>query len=204
MTDWVDVVSKVVLGVVGLYFAHSLGRKTRQEIQAKVADKRFEAYAALWVETKTAAGIRELTGQGPLTPDERKQLATSLTAWYYDKGNGMLLSENTRKIFLEAKHNLIRKVDDLTPQSLQHAIRESSEPDLVWGSASIRQISLLRNSMRADLAIYSSPANATGGQAGLWPQDIEFLIACEVDLTRRPWRPSHRAPGETGRMPHDA
>jgi hypothetical protein len=48
----------------------------------------------------------------------RLALADRLTTWYYDCGNGMLLSETTRKIFLEAKHNLVRGDDDLTPMSL--------------------------------------------------------------------------------------
>jgi hypothetical protein len=103
------------------------------------------------------AGIRVLTGAGGLGKAERKQLAESLTTWYYDKGNGMLLSEDTRKIFLEAKHNLIRGAGALTPQSLRRTLLESLDPDSVWGSASLRQVSLLRNSTRADLAIYSSP-----------------------------------------------
>ena len=77
------------LGVAGLYFAHSLRRRTNQEISLNVAAKRFDAYVALWAETKAAAGMRTLTGQGPLSPGERGQLAERLTEWYYDKGNGM-------------------------------------------------------------------------------------------------------------------
>ena len=217
-TDLADIGVKLVLGVAGLYFVNSLGRKSRQEIQAKVADERFEAYAALWFETRVAAGIRTLTGEGPLTQAERKELAENLTAWYYDKGNGMLLSEDTRKIFLEAKHNLIRQADALTPRSLSQAVLESQDHrDSVWGSASLRQVSLLRNSMRADLAIYSSPASPGGGQSRLSPQDREFLKACDVRLWRRPWRPSMRellfrlfsrdnakSGGEAGTGPPDA
>jgi hypothetical protein len=216
LTNWTDL-GKLLLGAAGLYFVNSLGRKNRQEIQAKVADQRFEAYAALWVETKLAAGIRVLTGEGPLTQAERKQLAERLTTWYYAKGNGMLLSEDTRKIFIEAKHNLIREPNALRPLSLSQTVRDSSDPDSVWGAASLRQISLLRNSMRADLAIYSSPASPAGGKAGLKPQDKEFLKACEVQLWRRPWRSTLRgvlsrllsrgnagSAGEAGTGPPDA
>jgi hypothetical protein len=192
VTDWAVAGVTAVLGGIGLYFAHSIRRRFRQEIQARVADRRFKAYAALWAETKVAAGIRELTGQGGLSLEERKQLADKLTTWYYERGNGMLLSADTRKIFLEAKHNLIRDIENLTPVSLKERVKGSLKPETEWGMASLRQISLLRNSMRADLAIYASPASPTGKQAGLDPGDREFLVACKIDLNRRPWRPSLR------------
>jgi hypothetical protein len=196
MTDWVDVGVTAgitaALGVAGLYFAHSIRRRTNQETQLTVADKRFAAYGALWGETKAAAGMRTLTGQGPLTPDERTQLAERFTDWYYDKGNGMLLSEETRKVFLEAKHNLIRPLEELNPESLRRKIEASSEPERLWGEASLRQISLLRNAMRADLAIYTSPAAAVRRKGGLDSEDKAFLRASEVDLNRRPWRSSRR------------
>jgi hypothetical protein len=205
MTDWVDVgvtaVITAALGVAGLYFANSIRRRTNQETQLNVAAKRFEAYAALWAETKAAAGMRALTGQGALTLDERRRLAERLTDWYYDKGNGMLLSEETRKVFLEAKHNLIRPLQQLTPESLRQKIAASSKPEKLWGEASLRQISLIRNAMRADLAIYTSPAAAARRKRGLDDEDKAFLRAAEVDLNQRPWRASRRERLRSHRAP---
>jgi hypothetical protein len=198
MTDWADVGVTagitVALGAAGLYLAHSVRRRTNQQIQLNVADKRFAAYAALWAETKAAPGMHTLTGEGPLKPDERRRLADRLTEWYYDNGNGMLLSEETRKVFLEAKHNLIRPVELLTPKSRQRKIEASSEAerDGLWGEASLQQISLLRNAMRADFAVYTSPAGAKRMRKGLTSEDREFLLDCGVDLNRRPWRTSRR------------
>lgn len=198
MTDWADIgvtaVITVVLGAAGLYLAHSVRRRTNQQIQLNVADKRFTAYAALWTETKAAPGMRTLTGEGFLKPEERRRLADRLTEWYYEKGNGMFLSEETRKVFLEAKHNLIRPVELLTPESRRQMIEASPEAKKhqLWGEASLKQISLVRNAMRADFAIYTSPANAKRMRKRLTSEDREFLLESGVDLNRRPWRLSRR------------
>lgn len=73
--------------------------------------------------------------------------------------------------------------------SLRQRIKGSSDPEAVWGEASLRQVSLLRASMRADLAIYSSPASPTGRGPELGKEDREFLVASKVTLNRQPWRP---------------
>ena len=93
---------------------------------------------------------------------------------------------------MEAKHNLVRRVEDLTPVSLRQRVKGSSDPEAVWGKASLRQVSLLRASMRADLAIYSSPASPTGRGPELGKEDREFLVASKVNLNRQPWRPPFR------------
>jgi hypothetical protein len=77
--------------------------------------------------------------------------------WYYDSGNGMQLSQETRNIYLAAKENLICEVDALKPASLQKQVQASDDLDTIRGWASIRQFSLLRTAMRGDIAIYTSP-----------------------------------------------
>ena len=161
----------------------------RGQIQARVAEKRFDSYAKLWAEFKVASPLRRVTGEGPLSQDERHTLYGKLTNWYYDSGNGMLLSQETRNIYLVAKENLICGVDALKPASLQKKVQASKEPDADRGSASIRQFSLLRTAMRGDIAIYTSP----WGQK-LDEEDRQFLDACRVDLNREPWRSSARDP----------
>lgn len=193
MTAWVATLVTLVLGGIGLYFTNSIRHRFRQDVQSRVADKRFEAYAALWAETKIAAGIRVLTGEGGLSLEERKQLADSLTTWYYDRGNGMLLSARTRKIFLEAKHNLVRGVDQLTPKSLKEKLTSNPKiEEIERGKASLWQVSLLRASMRADFEIYSGPANPTGREPELDKEAREFLIESKVNPNKRPWRPPLR------------
>jgi hypothetical protein len=99
----------------------------------------------------------------------------------------MFLSQDTRNIYLVAKENLICEVEALRPAGLQKKVQASDDPDAVRGWASIRQFSLLRTSMRGDIAIYTSP----WGQ-NLEEADKEFLDACGVDLNGEPWRSSAR------------
>ena len=49
--------------------------------------------------------------------DQLRQMALydTLTAWYFKGGNGMVLAENTRNIYLTAKQNLICRADKLQP-----------------------------------------------------------------------------------------
>ncbi len=91
MTEWIGIAVTAVLTLAGLYFGNSLRIKTRTDVEANVAEKRFAAYAALWAQTKTASPMRGV----PLTRAERSQLYDQLTDWYYDGGNGMLLTEET-------------------------------------------------------------------------------------------------------------
>jgi hypothetical protein len=183
VAEWVNIAVTVVLGVVGLYLAHSI----RRQVQERVAEKRLDAYGRLWEEMKVASPLRRVTKEGPLSREERHALYDKLTELYYGHGDGMLLSLQTRNIYLAAKENLICGVDELEPAALARRVRSNDDPDEVRGWASIRQLSLLRTSMRGDIAIYSSP----WGQR-LDTADKEFLIACGVDLNREPWRSSSR------------
>jgi hypothetical protein len=177
MAEWVGIVVTAVLTVAALYYGQSLRRRIRAEVEAKVAEKRFEAYAALWQKTKTASPMRD----APLTPDERSQLFKDLTDWYYDSGHGMLLTQQTRNIYLTAKKNLTCPVEELEPASLKEHV--ALKGDAARSSTSIDQLSLLRTSMRADVEIYTQPYDEE-----LSPDDVEFLHACKVDLSRPPWR----------------
>jgi hypothetical protein len=192
MAEWVDIAVTLALGVVGLSLVHSL----RRQIAAKVAEKRFDSYAALWEKLKVASPLRTVTNEGPLTREERRTLYDELTDWYYDGGNGMLLSEQARNVYLAAKENLVCEVDELRPESLRAKVKQSVDPDGVRGWASIRQFSLLRTAIRGDIAIYTSPWGRV-----LDDEDREFLLACGVDLDREPWRTSARGvlPGRRSR-----
>ena len=93
----------------------------------------------------------------------------------------MLLTEQTRNIYLKAKRNLTCPVAKLEPASFREQV--ALEGEAARSSKSIRQLSLLRTSMRADVEIYTQPY-----EEELSPDDIEFLRACKVDLDRPPWR----------------
>ena len=114
MADWIGIGVTAVLTVAALYFGTSLRWKWRAEVDVNVAKLRFASYAALWEATKTASPMRG----APLTSDDRKDLFDCLTDWYYKAGNGMLLAEGTRNIYLKAKKNLTCRTEDLVPPSL--------------------------------------------------------------------------------------
>jgi hypothetical protein len=96
----------------------------------------------------------------------------------------MLLTEPTRNIYLRAKANLTCPREELVPASLRD---RAAEDDAVRGWASIDQFSLLRTSMRADVEISTQPYDEE-----LSPADVSFLEACNVDLSRPPWRDAAR------------
>jgi len=177
LAEWLGIVVTAVLGVAALYYGQSLRRRMRAEVEAKVAEKRFAAYAALWAKTKTASPMRDT----PLSQKDRSQLFKDLTDWYYDSGHGMLLSEQTRNIHLKAKKNLTCPLEALEPASLAERVALGDEADR--SSANIDQLSLLRTSMRSDIQIYTQPYDEE-----LSPEDIAFLEACKVDLGQPPWR----------------
>jgi hypothetical protein len=201
LSDWPTIAVTAVLGLGGLYVGNSIHRKTRAEIESKVAERRLEAYYELWKKMKDAAPIRREDAR-PFDEDSRSRLYDQLTHWYFEEGNGMVLGEDTRRIYLRAKENLICDRDDLRPSSLRQCSQQAAAPNendtdlkgdaLDRARLSMRQLSLLRTSMRADLLVYSQPS----GQR-LSPEDKAFLKDCDVQTWRRPWR---RTLGETLRL----
>jgi hypothetical protein len=172
----------ILITAAGLYLGQSIRRKTRAEIEQQVAGRRLEAYDELWSKTPIAMG----GGAALASAAAREKLYAELTAWYYEGGNGMVLSEQTRNVYLAAKANLVCAPDELQPPALADRVGrlEGADREAERGRASTRQFSLLRTSMRADL-VYTGP----WGQR-LDREDRQFLRACGVRQWRRPWRPS--------------
>jgi hypothetical protein len=183
MTDLASITVTAGLGIAGLYLGQSLRRKTRAEIESNVAERRLSAYGDLWERTLLAAPMNT----SALAAEEREKLYSSLTNWYFSSGNGMVMSEDTRSIYLTAKRNLTCDEHKLQPKSLCDEVAGAAAADqaAIRGAASVRQLSLLRTSMRADLLVYSGP----WGQK-LTRADRRFLSACGVRQWRRPWRPT--------------
>lgn len=171
-SDWAQIAVTLLLGVVTAYIGLSIRQKRRQEIAVNVADHRLDAYAALWSKIPLSPELRKLTGEPALTPNKRREIFDQMTAWYYGDGHGMMLGASTRSIYLTVKTNLICEPDQFVPTSCSDAIRESDE---ARSAAVIRQLSLLRSAMRADLEVYGKPWGKP-----LQPVDREFLYACRV------------------------
>lgn len=196
-SDWASVAVTGGLGLAGLYFANSLKRRARQDLDREVAEKRFAAYGAMWthmvnaspmnaVELAEASDTGSPADAGHARDDgrtiDRGQLFVDLTRWYYKGGNGMLLSQDARNIYLTAKANLVCAPDKFLPASARAAVaNDDSERDRLI----VRQLSLLRTAMRGDIAIYTAPWGSA-----LTDEDVSFLYACGVDVSRDPWRAS--------------
>src|SRR5947208_13955990 len=93
-----DLIVTAAVAIVGLYLAHSY----RRQIALRVAERRLTAYAALWNKMGIATPVRIVPWNvpQPLTAKEREDLFRAFTAWYYEDGNGMLVGDGTRTIYL--------------------------------------------------------------------------------------------------------
>lgn len=172
------------LGIVGLYFAYNFRRQVKQ----KTTKGRIESYSKLWEIMKTATPMRDRSWhegefKGPLNPDERKQLYKEFTNWYYEGGNGMYLGDSTRRMFIHAWHNLICPDQELRPSTLFRVEKGQEKMDQKKrGLLSIKQLSILRHRMRADLEVYG-----TTFFEELTPEDESFLEFCGENWRRKPW-----------------
>jgi hypothetical protein len=137
-----------------------------------VAENRLDAYAALWSTIPFSPELRKLRGDPPLRWGELRRLFDDLTDWYYTGGHGMLLGTETRSIYLTLKSNLICRAHEFVPVSLSDDVREDPS---ARSRAVVRQLSLLRTAMKADLEVYGKPWGKP-----LEPVDREFLYACRV------------------------
>ena len=177
-----DVMVKVILGLIGLYLAHSYQRK----IALNVAEKRLVAYSALWSRMICASPVRQSEWMDePLTSKERKELFKDFTAWYYVNGNGMLLGGSTRSIYLCVKDNLVCPIDYYKPESTRTRLKMMSheEQEKERGRLSIRQLSLLRNRMKADLEVYGPTYHTE-----LNDDAKALLRCCGEDLSSKVWK----------------
>jgi hypothetical protein len=170
---------------VGLYLANNL----RRQLHLKVVDRKLESYMRLWALMKVAGPWRLECRLSPISAHERKDLYDSMTNWYFGDGNGMLLDRTTREMYLNAKFNLIGDDEELRPSQLIDGRPQNLQERERWrGELSMSQLSLLRQSMRYDLAIYTDPYQ-TGP---LEKAEKQFLEAAGVDLKKKPWKPDSR------------
>lgn len=184
----IDIVVKVILGLIGFYFTNNYRRQVKQ----KAADSRLESYAKLWTLMEPARPVQE-TDETYYKPEKerafpynkRKLMHEQFTKWYYENGNGMFLGDSTRQMYLQAKHNLVCPDDKIKPKILYDRNLEGKtayERKKCRSHLSIRQLSLLRARMRADIEVY-------GGLyfGNLHDDDKDFLKECNESLWKRPW-----------------
>jgi hypothetical protein len=181
-SDWAQVAVTGVLGVSAFWVANSLKLRRRTELEVKAIDRRWDAYKLFWSTTKPAAPMRDGPGDDALSGDDRQALHAALASWWFDHGGGMLLGEPTRTIYFLAKHNLACDDDELRPPSLVARVQAAGDSTKARSDLSIRQLSLLRTAMRADLGIIGRPYGTP-----LEDSDREFLRLAGARLWERPW-----------------
>jgi hypothetical protein len=110
--------------------------------------------------------------------------------WYYSEGNGMLLANGTRTMFLKVKDNLVRAPEELEPRSFRTEVlnAEVDKREAIRGERAIQQLSLLRTRMKADLGVFG--IHYGGGLEDAHKKS--FLKDCGECLWRRPWRKPFR------------
>jgi hypothetical protein len=144
----VDVAQLVItslVALIGLYLAHSYRRQQR----LRIAERRLDAYGELWTLTEVARPTRvkdvSVDREGPLKRDEARTLYRDMTHWYFGSGNGLLLPDATKDLYLKVKARL-------------GAYAEGGDsPSDQEGTQRIEELGLLRAQMRLDLDIYSVP-----------------------------------------------
>jgi hypothetical protein len=164
MLGWMDFIVGALIAVIGLWLGASFHRQQR----LKIADQRLEAYRALWELMEVARPTRTdednpVEKGGPLTQKEALSLYKKMTHWYYGNGNGILLPDETKRLYLEAKKRLA-------------GFAAGSEDWMGGGKRRIRELSLLRTQMKVDLAIYGMPFIV-----GMKDEDDEFLRAADIN-----------------------
>jgi hypothetical protein len=98
----------------------------------------------------------------------------------------MLLGEDARNIYLKAKANLTCADGDLTPDALAKQVNAGK---VDRSTLSKQQLSILRAAIRADIRIFAEPYGPRPEEEHeARARGRAFLEACDIDLTRRPWR----------------
>jgi hypothetical protein len=100
-----------VIALVGLYAANGFRRQQR----LKVADTRISAYRALWevMEPARLTRFSEEGWQSAITPSEAVDLRDNMINWYYAGGNGILLTQTTKSLYLLACSRSSRSANSL-------------------------------------------------------------------------------------------
>jgi hypothetical protein len=166
-----DLLVGLAVAVIGLYLTHSLRRQQR----LRVAEQRMASYQELWklMEVARPTRLEDWEAAGPLTREEARELYASFTHWYFGTGHGMLLTETTKKLYLQTKASLGRYAVSTDP-GREHA-----------GRRAIQELSLLRQQMKLDLNIYG-----VSYFGDLDDEDKAFLRSARINprrWARPPW-----------------
>ncbi|WP_426502813.1 hypothetical protein ACPPVO_34935 [Dactylosporangium sp. McL0621] len=131
-----------------------------------------------------------------MSRDERGELYEAMMRWYFADGDGIFASAATRDLFVAVRTNLTGPVASLRPTVL--AAELASLPDdraeRRRGCLAIRQASLLRMQLKADLSLHFGFRYYSTLRA----DERALLRECGIPPWRRPWRRALREPARRG------
>jgi hypothetical protein len=179
-TGWTQAAGTLFLGLVGLWLVHSYRRQAR----LKLIERQVDAYQKLWILTASATPERST----PMTEQERTEVYDAMINWYFAEGEGIFTSAATRDLFVGFRTNLVCPVASVVPGALaiELAAMVPADAERRRGCVAIRQASLLRAQLKADLSLHFG----FNYYSRLLPEDRAFLISCGISPWRRPWRSS--------------
>ena len=97
----------ILLLMLGLWINRKLS-KYKSDLEASIqtklllAESRLPSFTSLWEKTEITSPTRE----NKIDDNERDELNTHLRRWYYEKGNGLYLTNDLRNIYLNARKSL--------------------------------------------------------------------------------------------------
>lgn len=176
--NWAQAAATAILAVIGLWLAHNY----RRQVGLKLVERRIDAYMRLWGILATASPGRTT----PLDGVERRTLHDEMNRWYFDEGNGILISTPARDLWVAAATNLTCSATAMRPPALaaEFGNLDPADADRRRGCVCISQMSLLRHQMKADLNLH----DGLYYHPGLGAADRDFLRSCGIPAWRRPWR----------------
>jgi hypothetical protein len=174
--DVADLVVTSFIALVGLWLGHDLRRNQR----LKVAELRVAAYGKLWAlmgDARVGRGQAFDPHQSSaFSREEALDLYDKMTRWYFDEAGGMLLTNDTKNLYLAAKERL----GDYALEAREGS--ESVGSPEVEGARRVRELSLLRTQMKYDVGILG-----VFFFKELTKEDREFLAIAAADATHPDW-----------------
>jgi hypothetical protein len=159
----------VLLSGIGIWVAHNY----RRQLRVKLADRRFEAYTALW----EISGQIRVSKAADVGAALRSSVSSAMDDWYFTNGYGLLLPAHTRNLYFSVRQVLDYPADKRMPKTLNSRLLNISkeEREFLISCACLRYLSTLRAQLKADLAVYGRLSHTRK-----LPDERELLSSCGI------------------------
>jgi hypothetical protein len=175
---WIQAGATAAVGFLAALLALEAARISvglREQVQLGIATRRFSSCSRLWA---VLGDLR--AGRGPMTAQERNDIADKLTAWYYEPEGGLLLTPATFRMWQQLRDSL-RSAPGLKPDTwAQLARAHPADVDRLI----LRQASLLRTQLKLDCQVYQR--GTVSEEPLMDPFDTDFVGLPRADGWPRP------------------